>query len=196
MNAWKKYLLGFLGLITLSGMWSAIFVMWHYDETFQGTVLENGTDKKICAVIFGAAVWKGDRPSHALSDRLFTGIDLYQEGKVNCLVLSGSVSELGASHEVEIMKELVLEKKIPLEDLVLDFEGENTLATIKNLPAGVNLFVFVSNDFHLARIKLLAQKEGIDGFFLQAATYQKARYTKEPYFFFREVVANIWYALS
>lgn len=195
MNTWKKYLLGGLALILLSGMSSTIFVAWHYNETFQGKALEVETDKKICAVVFGAAVWKGDRPSHALSDRLMTGISLYREQKVNCLILSGSTSDSGSRHEVEIMKELALSQQIPFDDLILDFEGKNTLATIRNLPKEVDLFVFVSNDFHLARISLFAWKQDIENYDLQEANYQKGRYLKEPYFFFREVVANIWYFL-
>ena len=58
------------------------FMIWgYYGENFS----EKSPDffvkldqKQICGVVFGAAVWRDDKPSHALYDRTMTGIDLYK----------------------------------------------------------------------------------------------------------------------
>ena len=169
------------GLLFLS---AAGFVLSHYDSQFQG--------KAACGVVFGAAVWKDNVASHAMYDRVLAGVDLYKEGKVDCLILSGGPSRIG-HHEADVMRELALYKHVPREVLRLDYKGINTLATLKNLPEDVKSFVMVSNDFHLARIKLLSWRLGIEEVRLQNAKYRNGRYQKEPFFAFREVVATIFY---
>lgn len=150
-------------------------------------------EKKDCAVIFGAAVWRDNIPSHALFDRTKTAVALYKNNQVNCLVLSGGPSRYG-EHETEVMRQLVHEYYgIAEENLVLDHNGINTLATIRNLDKS-KTYIFVSNDFHLARITLMAHANGIKNFALMQATYHEGRYTKEPHFFLREVIGILYYA--
>ncbi len=149
-----------------------------------------------CIVVFGAAVWPGDFgpvASHALKDRTLGAVELYKKGLANCIVLSGAESVYGA-HEVDIMTDILLENDIPLDIVELDREGVNTLATIENLDKNRS-YIFVSNDFHLARINLLAKRTGLseNDFSLYPAKYITAgRYQREWYFTLREVVA-IWY---
>lgn len=146
---------------------------------------------KTCGVVFGAAVWKDDQPSHALYDRIKAGVDLYREGAINCLILSGGASAYG-SHEADVMKNISLDEEIPEEDLILDYEGVNTEATIRNLPENIDHFVFISNDFHLSRIALLATKLRVDSFETYASTYNEGRYNREKWFRFREFGGNIY----
>ena len=144
-----------------------------------------------CAVVFGAAVWQDDKPSHALYDRIKTGVDLYAEGTVNCLVLSGGPSTYG-SHEVDVMKKIALEEKVSEDDLYLDYKGLSTESTIRNLPEGVDHFVFVSNDFHITRIGLIAAKLGVKSFETKAAVYNQGRYGREKWFKFREFGGSVF----
>ncbi len=191
----KLSILSLLGGVILIGI-SVFWVLSHYDESFVG--------KADCAVVFGAAVWRDDVPSHALYDRTVTALKLYQNDQVDCLVFSGGASTQGA-HETDVMKKLALEVGIPEKDLVLDYEGVKTLATINDLKEVVDRswidekneidFVLVSNDFHLARIRLLGWKFLDDSFELHAAEYHYGRYWKEDYFFWREVLANLWYGM-
>ena len=156
-----------------------------------------------CIVVFGAAVWPtafGPTASHALADRTLSAAELYKSGMAPCIVLSGADSIYGA-HEVDIMTDLLLKADIPEEALVLDRKGVNTIATINHLNKDTR-YILLSNDFHLARIGLLAQRAGLSeqGFSLHAAHYGtgsgltglSARYSRESYFVFREAVAW-WY---
>lgn len=173
------------------------FVLLQYDNKITPQILTNikktNPKTQVCGVIFGAAVWSHNRPSHALSDRLYTGTTLYKKGQINCLILSGGGSKTQSHDEVSVMKKMALTKKVKPEDLILDFEGINTLATIKNLPKNIDHFVFISNSFHLARIKLFALKYGIKSFDVHASKYLNGRYRKEFYFFIREIAGIFWY---
>lgn|GEM_PF-565379 len=167
---------------------SSIHVLWHYTS--------QSSTERTCGVVFGAAVWRGDIPSHALADRTLSAGNLYTDGRVSCLVLSGGASTYGA-HEVDVMKKVLLESGIPESVLIYDYDGINTIATLTNLrtlPTD-NSYVLVSNDFHLGRIKLIAHQAGLTHFDLHAATYHFGRYPREPYYLFRETIANIYYFL-
>ncbi len=154
-------------------------------------------EPKDCAVVFGAAVWPGyygPVPSHALADRTLAAASLYKADLVKCIVLSGADSIYGA-HEVDIMTDMLLVADVPEGIIELDRDGTDTYATIKHLDKSRS-YILVSNDFHLARIGLLAQRAGLSkgGFAPHAAPYVSGgRYYKEPYFLWRETVAYIYY---
>ncbi|MBT3348831.1 YdcF family protein [bacterium] len=156
---------------------AAIFVRENYNHA--------ATQEADCAVVFGAAVWPGLRPSHALADRTQSGIDLFFEGATDCLIFSG------ADREPDVMKNMALAAGVEEEKISQDFKGENTLATLKHLDQKKS-YILISNDFHLARIKLLAWRLDLDTQ-LHAAKYQRGRYLKESYFFWREVAGMIFY---
>ena len=149
-----------------------------------------------CGVVFGAAVWRDNRPSSALDDRMQAAIDLYQEEKINCLILSGGESKYG-EHEVDVMQSLTQRAGIPNRQITLDYNGHNTLSTISNLNNSMQPLVFISNDFHLARIGLIATKKGFKNFKLHAAPYQTGRYTKNDEYFLREIAGYLllWWGL-
>ncbi len=143
-----------------------------------------------CAVVFGAAVLPGGTPSDALSDRTYSAIRAYKENTVSCLVFSGANSVYG-KHEVDVMLEIATQEDVAIEDIVLDYDGKNTKQTIQNLVPHRS-YLLVSNDFHLARISLLARQAGLMNVDVLKSTYRFGRYSKEPFFVFREAVA-FWY---
>lgn len=152
------------------------------------------SEKAECGVIFGAGVWKNGKPSHALYDRIKTAVDLYKNKNIECIILSGADSLHG--HEVDVMKKVLIEKKIPEISLKYDYKGVNTLATIKNLPKNIQSFVMISNDFHLGRIRMIIWKENVENVSYQKAKYHFGRYRKESYFWAREMFGLGWYFLA
>ena len=150
------------------------------------------TQQHDCVVVFGAAVWPGGNPSHALADRVDTAIDLYKRNAVSCLVFSGAQSAYG-KHEVDVMLDIAFEQGVTLQDVEVDYHGENTQQTLRNLEKERS-YILVSNDFHLPRISLLARKEGLTAFTVYPSVYARGRYTKELQFVLREVAALWFYA--
>ncbi|MCF7846762.1 MAG: YdcF family protein [Candidatus Gracilibacteria bacterium] len=173
----KRTLCGILILAVGSVGISAWWVWENYDHT--------ATGKADCAVVFGAAVWPGDRPSHALRDRTMAGVERWRAGQVDCLIFSG------AEKEPAVMEAVALRQGVEEEDIFLDESGDSTLATVENLDPGKS-YILVSNDFHLGRIRMLAGWSELD-FELQAAPYITGRYDRETYFFWREVAGVLWY---
>ncbi len=43
------------------------------------------------ALVLGAGIWQGKRPSHILEDRIKAGVELYKSGKVKKLIVSGAL---------------------------------------------------------------------------------------------------------
>jgi len=172
-------------MITLLSFFAviAIFILFHYND--------HAIDTKDCAVVFGAAVWGVDTPSHALYDRTMSAVELYHDNIIECIVLSGGASTYGA-HEVAVMQQVVLDNDVPNDTLLLDHDGYNTRATVKNLDPTLS-YVLVSNDFHLARINLFAKRFDLPDYSLHSSTYLNGRYKKEPQFFFREMIAIPYY---
>jgi vancomycin permeability regulator SanA len=177
-----------LGLIIVGGTLFFALVSIIYSQYGQAF-----TEQADCGVIFGAAVWRDDQPSHALYDRTIAGINLVKSKQIHCLVLSGGPSTYGA-HEVSVMKKMIYEQNLKDLEIIEDFHGTNTLQTIKNLDPNRS-YVMISNDFHLARIRLLAWREKIQKISVHAAEYDSGRYHKESYFVLREVAGIVFYGL-
>lgn len=179
----KKFLLWSISGIILFFVIIAGNILLHYNDT--------ADTKKDCAVVFGAAVWGVDTPSHALRDRTMSAVELHNNNYVSCIVLSGGESTFGA-HEVAVMQQIVLDNSVPNDALLLDHDGYNTRATIANLDPSFS-YIIVSNDFHLARINLFAKRFDLKDYSLHASEYLSGRYKKEPRFFLREMIAIPYY---
>lgn len=196
-SAVKKTLLWVFGIAFVLVVSSSVYIMANYNQQLEGSA--------DCAVVFGAAVWRDNIPSDALHDRTMAAIDLYNNGQVQCLIFSGGPSKYG-EHEAEVMKQLALAEGVPVDVIWIDDYGLSTWNTIQNLAwdfdnpdselTADKSYVFVSNDFHLARIGLLARKHGIKNFYLHSSPYLHGRYPKELYFFIREIGGVLFYGLT
>ncbi len=150
------------------------FVNTKFDQSF--------SDNAECGVVFGAR-----ENSQALYDRAIAAGELWRNGNIEKIVLSGKKSEVLSAEG--FLRHL----QIPREDFIFDNEGINTIATLKNVQNLCKSFVFISNDFHLSRIHFLFNKLGIENGYLHAASYINGRYAKHYYFVFREIGAMIYY---
>lgn len=180
------YILGaFVAGIALIALGTLVYILSFYAQA--------STQQYDCAVVFGAAVWPGGNPSHALSDRTHTAIDIYNRNQVACLVFSGADSAYD-KHEVDVMVDIAYEREVAFEDIELDYDGDNTKQTIANLEPERS-YLLVSNDFHLARIKLFARQLELGEYGVHSSEYRHGRYTREPFFILREIAAFWYYVL-
>jgi vancomycin permeability regulator SanA len=138
-------------------------------------------------VVPGARCYADGQPSQTLAERVRTACRLHREGYARRLFLSGGPGD-GAVHETEAMRALALEEGVPSGEIVLDRDGWNSLATIRNAPPG--RLLVVSHFYHLPRLKLLARRLGREAFTVPAAEERRIRGT--PRFVAREVPAFWW----
>jgi uncharacterized SAM-binding protein YcdF (DUF218 family) len=142
------------------------------------------------AVILGAGVYADGRVSDALRDRLATGVELYKEGYVAKLVMSGGPG-MGATHETDAMRLWAMSRDVPMKDIILDRGGLNTGHTAKNLKEMLpgKRILAVSHAYHLPRVKLAFAAEGIDVYTVPCR--EAYTLTDMPKYLLREIAA-LW----
>ncbi len=144
-------------------------------------------------VVFGARVYADGRVSHAVADRVRTGCSLYQEGLARRLILSGGPGD-GAIHETEGMRRIAVRLGVPDEAILLDEQGLNTQATVRNTSDlfdrhGLRRVLAVSHFYHLPRVKLTYQRYGREVYTVPSR--ESYRLTALPIYMMREVAA-LW----
>ncbi len=117
-----------------------------------------GVSKSEIAVVLGAAVWTGNKPSDILAYRANKAVELYKNGKTKRIQLTGSNAP-GELSEAEAAFNYIKNMNVPEKDLYLETETTSTteqVQFIKNELIDNKQFrsiVVVSERFHLKRIK-------------------------------------------
>lgn len=140
-----------------------------------------------CIVILGAGIW-GDKPSPMLEDRLLEGINLYQNGVSNKIIMSGDHGRKEYD-EVNIMKNFAIEKGIPSENIFMDHAGFSTYESIyraRNI-FGAKKVVIVTQKYHLYRALYIANKLGLETYGVNA---DPRKYVGATYREMREILAR------
>lgn len=143
------------------------------------------------AVVLGAKVHANGSLSTSLEDRVRTGVDLYREGLVRRLIMSGGVGDSGVD-EGMAMRRRAMELGVPDDAIVVDHLGVNTDATVARTKAmfgdlGIRRVLVVSQSWHLPRVKLAYLKSGWDVRTVPAGASTPIRQT--PYLMAREIPA-------
>lgn len=113
-------------------------------------------------IVLGAAMW-GDSPSPALRERLEYAYRLYEEGKVDKLILSGGHDANGAAKsEAEGMRDYLLAKGITGDKLLLEDKSYSTYENLRNSQAIANdnhlsSVIIITHDYHAARAASIAK---------------------------------------
>ncbi len=115
------------------------------------------------AIVLGAKVWPSGTPSNMLQDRLLTGIELYHQGKVGKLLLSGDHGRVSYD-EVNAMRAFVLDRDVPPEDVFMDHAGFSTYDTMYRARDvfQVRDALVVTQGFHLDRAVYTARALGLE----------------------------------
>jgi vancomycin permeability regulator SanA len=130
-------------------------------------------------------------PSQTLAWRVDTACELYREGLVDRLVMSGAVGDSGYD-EALVMRDRAVANGVPASAIVVDSLGVNTEATVENTvrlfaAEGGDRVLAVSNAYHLPRIKLAYRRHGQEVFTVPAEETRRIKET--PYLWLREVPA-------
>jgi len=163
--------------------------------------------KADAVVVLGARVYRDGTMSQALADRARTGVELYHAGYAKTLIFSGGPGD-GPIDEPTAMKNFALANGVPESAIVLDPEGLNTDATVRNTvpmlqQRGLSSVLIVSHFYHLPRTKMtyeraIALADGDKSAIRVYTVPAKETYTLSalPQYMAREVVALWAYYLS
>jgi vancomycin permeability regulator SanA len=115
------------------------------------------------AIVFGAGLLRDGSPTLVLRDRVATAAQLYQEGKVQMLLLSGDNSE-PYYNEPQAMYNYGLQLGVPPSAMVLDYAGRRTYDTCLRAKEifGVTDALLVTQAYHLDRALLTCDVLGLN----------------------------------
>lgn len=129
--------------------------------TSQIKVVEQAPVHRV-AIVFGAGLRRDGRPTAVLYDRVLTAVQLYQQGKVQKLLMSGD-NQFENYNEPASMRQAAIELGVPETDIVLDYAGQRTYDTCYRARYifGLQEAVLVTQSFHLPRALFLCETLGL-----------------------------------
>jgi len=119
---------------------------------------ESDVNKSKIAVVLGAAVWSDNKPSPSLAFRVDKAAELYSQGIVNKIQLTGGNAP-GELSEAEVSLNHILKKGIDRNDVWIEKNTTSTIEQvrfIKNDLIGekhLNSVIIISDIYHLQRVK-------------------------------------------
>ena len=114
-------------------------------------------------IVFGAGLRRDGGPTTVLYDRVAAAAQLFSEGKVNSLLLSGYETLEGYS-EPSAMREVAESLGVPSEAIVTDGLGTRTFTTCERAIStfGIEQALLITQDYHLPRALAICEGLGID----------------------------------
>lgn len=151
------------GLIILLIFW-IFFTRVAMVSSTKSRISEIGESKTApVAIVFGAGLKGNGSPTPLLEDRVTTAAQLYFDGKVEKLLLSGD-NRFVNYNEPGAMKAFAIQLGVPENAIVLDYAGRRTYDTCYRAKAifGVTKAILVTQNFHLNRAIFLCSKLDLD----------------------------------
>ena len=154
--------LGAAGLLILIG------INLRVKGTVKGRIVETDglPDEEFdCIMVLGCQVKEGGEPSHMLRDRLQRGVETYQYGISEKLLMSGDHGRTDYN-EVETMKQYAIDEGVESENIFMDHAGFSTYESIYRAKEvfGVEKMVIITQEYHLHRALYIAEKLGIEAY--------------------------------
>jgi uncharacterized SAM-binding protein YcdF (DUF218 family) len=150
------------------------------------------------AVVLGNHVAADGTVSGRLVRRLDRALELYQQGKVPTIIVSGG-RDPGSPFEAEAMKRYLVERGVPADAVVEDRGGENTYLTARFTAEymqqhGLRSVIAVSQYYHISRSKLALRRFGVAE--VRGAHAVMVIEPREPWSLLRELVGYYTYLLK
>ncbi len=162
LQVWTKITLG--GLLVLLGMIIACN-FWITAHTQKGIYSDiQQVQAQTYGLVLGTSPKRADGTVSAFfNKRIEAAALLYQHGKVQYLILSGTYDRQYYNEPIAMQVALV-KLGVPKKATILDMRGKNTLASIKRAKAlyGVNALTIITQRFHGYRALYISRYCGID----------------------------------
>ena len=132
------------------------------------TIEELDYDNIDCILILGAGI-RGTSPSPMLEDRLIKGTELYNKNLSSKIIVSGDHGR-EEYDEVNVMKDYLMEKRIPGENIFMDHAGFSTYESIYRAKEifKAKKIVIVTQEYHLYRALYIAKKLDVEAYGIAA----------------------------
>ncbi|WP_210574200.1 vancomycin high temperature exclusion protein [Streptomyces sp. GESEQ-4] len=116
------------------------------------------------AVVFGAGLWDGE-PSPYLAHRLDAAAELYREGRIEVVLVTGDNSREDYD-EPDAMRTYLTRRGVPDARIVSDYAGFDTWDSCVRAKKifGVDEAVLISQGFHIRRAVALCEEAGVSSY--------------------------------
>ncbi len=176
----------FLICILIVGTISINLYMTNYSNKY---IIDIDSYKKLnnldCIIVLGSGM-VGDKPTPILEDRLIKGIELYNLGVTDKILMSGDHGNT-YHDEVNLMKKYAIETGIPSNNIFMDHAGFSTYETMYRAKEifKVDKAVLVTQEYHMYRSIYIARKMGIEAYGVTTDNLKGDKYREA-----REVLAR------
>ncbi len=161
---WKKILLTII-ILSLSFLFATWALnLWigksYSSKTYDFDEFQSIPHKKV-AIVFGAGLYNG-KPNSYLEDRVIVAVNLYKQGIVEKIIMSGKTD--GDYNEPDAMIALALEQGIPEAALQADYGGRKTYDTCIRAKKvfDIDESILITQSFHMTRALYTCNAVGID----------------------------------
>lgn len=116
-----------------------------------------------CGLVFGAAVHRIDDPGPGIMRRTATAARLVHEGNIERLIFTGGRGAASNESEAAVMRGVAMRKGVDPDVITLEEQATSTwenLVYARPLVADCSSIVGISDRYHLARIRYLAELQG------------------------------------
>lgn len=179
-------------LMIVAGLASTAIINLYIKSSVKDNILSPQEASELqadCILILGAGVWANNTPSPMLNDRLLQGIELYELGASDKLLMSGDHGSEDYD-EVNVMKGFAIERGVPSEDIFMDHAG---FSTYESMYRARDVFkakkiIIVTQGYHLYRALYDAEGLGLEAYGVAA---DPREYAGQSYREFRESLARV-----
>jgi vancomycin permeability regulator SanA len=161
---WTVIIVGIAALLGIAAFFSIQAYVKNFAKPFIINDVQDAPEAGAIMVL-GAFVDSGGRPSLVLRDRLDYGYELYAQGRAAKIIVSGDHGQK-EYNEVAAMRDYLIEKGVPREDIFMDHAGFNTYDSMYRAKEifGVESLLIATQEFHISRSVYIARKLGIDAY--------------------------------
>lgn len=141
-----------------------VILIYHYTSwvtaSQHSAELEDLPKAKVALVLGTSNLLSNGQPNLYFKYRIQAAVDLFDADKVKFILVSGD-NRKANYNEPKRMREALIEKGIPQENIFLDYAGFRTLASVVRAKEvfGQDAFIVVSQPFHNERAIYIAQNK-------------------------------------
>jgi vancomycin permeability regulator SanA len=168
----KPLLKWLLTLIGFTLLFFAFANLWVWLVSRNSIIAPAELNSADAVIILGAYVRPDGALSWILKDRLDTGLAIYNLGKAPKIIVTGDHGQKNYN-EVQAMKDYLLEKGVPAEDIFMDHAGFDTYDSLYRAREifQVQSAIIITQNFHLPRAVYISKRLGIETQGVEAKLY-------------------------
>lgn len=128
-------------------------------------------------IVLGCGIWPDGRPTLALAMRLDKAVEYYRENPHVNIIVSGGQGPNEPYPEAVAMRDYLVDRGIPEDKIINEDKSTSTRENFEfsrrlmDIPDNkVEKVIFVTNDFHIFRARILARRFGFEAYAISAPT--------------------------